>query len=192
INEGLLHGIEVINDLTYSAEALQIALDHNLTIMATSDIHGLVDWQYDIALGGHRPLTLVFATEKTPEAIKDALLNRRTVGFFHNLLVGRDAYLQPLLKACFQITRAQYLDETSVLEVEIKNNSSADMSLQNLMPYSLHAHSDLIEVPHHGSTTLQIKTRDKLDALQLHFRVLNAVTAPKTHPELKLPVKVGG
>lgn len=62
IKEGLLNGIEVVNDLTYSDEALQIALDHNLTIMGTSDIHGLVDWQYQVPEGGHRPLTLVFAT----------------------------------------------------------------------------------------------------------------------------------
>ncbi|MEM9885126.1 MAG: hypothetical protein AAF849_04475 [Bacteroidota bacterium] len=43
IQEKLLHGIEVANDVTYSQEALQIALDHDLTIMGTSDIHDLVD-----------------------------------------------------------------------------------------------------------------------------------------------------
>ncbi len=45
IADGMLHGIEVVNDLTFSVEALQIALDNNLTILGTSDIHGLVDWQ---------------------------------------------------------------------------------------------------------------------------------------------------
>ena len=58
IQEGLLHGLEVVNDLTYSDEALQIALDHNLVVIGTSDIHGLVDWQYQIPEGGHRPITL--------------------------------------------------------------------------------------------------------------------------------------
>ena len=43
IADGLLHGIEVINSSTYSAESLQIALDNDLTIIATSDIHGLID-----------------------------------------------------------------------------------------------------------------------------------------------------
>src|SRR5262245_22594890 len=71
IKEKLLHGIEVVNDLTYSDEALQIALDYNLTIIGTSDIHGLIDWQYSVPEGGHRPVTLVFAKEKSIAGIKE-------------------------------------------------------------------------------------------------------------------------
>ena len=46
LNEKLFHGIEVVNENTYSEEALEIALSNNLTIMGTSDIHGLIDWEY--------------------------------------------------------------------------------------------------------------------------------------------------
>ena len=48
IKNNLLHGIEVVNELYYSEEALQIALEHNLTIMGTSDIHGLIDWLFNV------------------------------------------------------------------------------------------------------------------------------------------------
>ena len=61
VEKGQIQGIEVVNDLTYSDEALEIALEHNLAIIGTSDIHGLVDWQYDIPGGGHRPVTIVLA-----------------------------------------------------------------------------------------------------------------------------------
>lgn len=44
IKEKLLDGIEVVNDANYSDEALKIALDNNLTIMGTSDVHKLIDW----------------------------------------------------------------------------------------------------------------------------------------------------
>ena len=64
IAEGLIEGIEIVNDSTFSNEALQLALDYNLTILGTSDIHGIVDWQYRISSGGHRPVTLVFALKK--------------------------------------------------------------------------------------------------------------------------------
>lgn len=74
IADTLLHGIEVVNDVTYSDEALQIALDYNLTLIGTSDIHGLVDWQYHVPEGGHRPVTLVFAEENNAEALKKAPL----------------------------------------------------------------------------------------------------------------------
>jgi hypothetical protein len=50
-----------VNNTTYSDDALWIALEHDLMIMVTSDIHALVDWQYDVPRGGHRPVTLVFA-----------------------------------------------------------------------------------------------------------------------------------
>ena len=76
IRDGLLQGIEVVNDTTYSDEALQIALDYNLTILGTSDIHGIVDWQYKIPDQGHRPVTLVFARERTAESIKQGLEKR--------------------------------------------------------------------------------------------------------------------
>jgi len=42
IKNGELHGIEVINSVDYSEEALALALEQNLTIMGTSDIHGLI------------------------------------------------------------------------------------------------------------------------------------------------------
>jgi len=70
IAEGLIEGIEIVNDTTFSNEALQLALDFNLTILGTSDIHGIVDWQYRIPSGGHRPVTLVFTREKTKSSKK--------------------------------------------------------------------------------------------------------------------------
>lgn len=47
IEERLLNGIEVVNETMVSEEALRIALDHGLTIMGTSDVHGLVDWEFE-------------------------------------------------------------------------------------------------------------------------------------------------
>ncbi len=86
--EGLIQGVEVYNEYTYSDEALKLALDHNLTIMGNSDVHGLVDWVFSVPQGGHRPVTLVFAKEKSAEAIKEALFAKRTAVWFDNTLVG--------------------------------------------------------------------------------------------------------
>ena len=79
IKEKLLHGVEVVNELYYSEEALEIALENDLTIMGTSDIHGLVDWLFKVpddnessngTLPGHRPITIIFSKDKSEEAIK--------------------------------------------------------------------------------------------------------------------------
>ena len=43
IEKGQLHGIEVVNGDLYSEEAFKIAIDNNLTLIGTSDVHNLID-----------------------------------------------------------------------------------------------------------------------------------------------------
>lgn len=134
IEEGLLHGIEIVDDLTYSDEALQTALDQDLTMMGTSDIHGLVDWQYKVLEGGHRPVTLVFAAEKSAEAIKDGLVNRRTVVWYNNTIAGRPEFLIPLIESSLQTKDNQFNSGSNdrrnlIYTVEFLNNSDADFFL---------------------------------------------------------------
>ena len=99
IEKGLIEGIEIVNDTTFSNEALQIALDYNLTILGTSDIHGIVDWQYRIPSGGHRPVTLVFAREKTKTSLKRSLQKGQTVVWFKKKLIGKGDFLIPLINS---------------------------------------------------------------------------------------------
>lgn len=190
IKEGLLNGIEVVNDLTYSDEALQIALDNNLTIMGTSDIHGLVDWQYKVAEGGHRPLTLVFATERTPEAIKDALFKRRTVAYFNNILIGREEWLLPLIQACLKVKKARYQGLSSIVDVEIENTSNTPFLLANEGKFTFHADSDVVIIKPHTTYKLEVKTLEQLKSFDLLFTVLNGIVAPKKHPKVTLKVAV--
>ncbi|MCB0568912.1 MAG: PHP domain-containing protein [Phaeodactylibacter sp.] len=190
IEEGLLDGIEVVNDLTYSDEALQIALDYNLTIMGTSDIHGLVDWQYGIPEGGHRPVTLAFATERSAEAIKDALLNRRTVVWYNNTLIGREAQLVPLAEASLSVAKAAYQGPSSLAVVTVRNTSDVEYVLQSRSGYTFHTSTGLVVLHPQGETELQVKTLEQLKEFDLPFTVLNAVTAPNEHPDITLHVVI--
>lgn len=190
IADSLLQGIEVVNDITYSDEALQIALDNNLTIMGTSDIHGLIDWQFKTNEGGHRPVTLVFAKERTPEAIKQALFERRTAAWFNNLLIAREREMTPLLQASITVEKASYIGPSSVAEVVLRNNSDAEFYLFNTSPYTLNEHADLVVLNPNGTTTLQLKTKETLATFNLQFDVLNCVTAPGKHPAWKAEVKL--
>lgn len=190
IAEGLLHGIEVVNDVTFSDEALQIALDNNLTIMGTSDIHGLVDWEYHVHEGGHRPVTLVFATERSADAIRQALLERRTVVYHNATLAGRPEHLQPLLQSCVTVEKAQYLGKSNILRITLRNNGDADLLLQNKSAYTFHHDAGLVDL--HGGTvaTVDVKTVNRFSAVELPFEVLNAYVAPGKHTMLTLTVTV--
>ena len=190
IREKLLDGIEVVNDQTYSDEALQIALDNNLTIMGNSDIHKLIDWDFKVAKGGHRPVTLVFAKERTAESIKDGLMNRRTVAVYKDLLIGRNEFLIPLIESSLKITSAKYIGKYNVLGVEIENLSSIDITLQNQTGYTLHNNNDIILLKSGEKTTVEVKTIERKPDVSLKFVVLSAVNAPNKHPSITLTTKV--
>ena len=188
IANGLLHGIEVANEHTYSAEALQIALDFDLAILGVSDVHGLVDWDYDVHGGGHRTATLVLAEERTAESIREALHANRTAAWKDNELIGREDVVVPLLEASLKIANVRYR-EGSVLTVTLSNRSDASFDLLSVGPQRFYDHGATIHVPPHGTVELSVTGENPSD-FELSFAVLNAIVAPETHPTLRLAVEV--
>lgn len=95
LQSGIMFGIEVVNTIVYSPEAHQWCIDKKLAMLGNSDSHDPEDFEYaDIVK--HRPMTLVFAKENTAEAIKEALLDRRTVVYSGNQLIGEEKYLREI------------------------------------------------------------------------------------------------
>ena len=182
IKEKLLDGIEVVNDQTYSDEALQIALDNNLTIMGTSDIHRLIDWDFKVPEGGHRPVTLVFAKEKNAESIKEALSNRRTVVYYKNILIGRNEFLIPLIQQSLTIKSAKYKGKTDVLEVVVENKAHTDFILKNNSGFTFHNSNNIVTVKPGDKNVIEVKTKQRLTLVKLAFEILSAVNAPDKHP----------
>jgi len=189
IENGELHGIEVINQYDYAKESLTIALEQNLTIMGTSDIHGLIDWDYT-EKGNHRPLTLVFAKEKSVASLQEALFERRTVAVYNSLLIGRHEYLVPLLKASLQVNKAEYLGATKILKVELENVSSSDLLFENTMPFNFYSKPPIFTIAAGKTETLQIKTLTVLTELNLELKALGAYTAPEEHPVIEWKISV--
>ena len=188
---GLLHGIEIANGRNYSEEAFQIALDYNLTLMGVSDVHNLIDWDYEPHKGGHRPVTLVLAKERTSESIKEALFDRRTVVWFKNSLMGRPQHLGPLLEASLSLHDASYGDG-EILNVSITNTSDADFHLRNKSKYNFYRHTSVITIGQHSTEKIMVKTGTKIGRAELDFEVLNAFTAPLQTATLKLVTGVEG
>jgi len=53
--------------------------------------------------GKYRTMTLVFAKEKSEEAIKEALFAGRTLAIFQGYIAGREDYLKSLIRASLDI-----------------------------------------------------------------------------------------
>lgn len=180
ISNDLLHGIEVVNDLTMSEEALKIAIEQGLTVMGTSDIHGLIDYQYEVAKGGHRPICLVFAKEKTEDAIKEALFAGRTVTWFNQILMGKSENMDALIGACLKVKRKGFIGDTSVLEVEFTNTSDALFHLENTSDYDFKAQGKLLTIEPQSTMIVEVVTgRGDISKDALTFNVLNAIIGYK-------------
>ncbi|MEQ8691213.1 MAG: Sb-PDE family phosphodiesterase [Pseudomonadales bacterium] len=183
---GKLHGIEIANGQDYSAEAHQIALDHDLTLIGVSDVHDLIDWDHPPTEGQHRPVTLVLATERSPAALREALFAKRTLVWFRNLLIGREAELTAMLEASISITSARYRRDDQVLELDISNQSDARFLLRNTSSMTFMHHADLIEIAPNEVTRLAVKPGAVLNEITLPFVVENALLAPEAHPTITL------
>lgn len=100
LQQGLIQGIEIVNYREYYPEAFAWALEKKLTILGNSDIHGSTFQEYGSAEGGTRPMTLVFARERSAEGVKAALIEGATAVLFEGKLYGREIWLKPLFNAC--------------------------------------------------------------------------------------------
>lgn len=189
IKMNFLHGIEIVNGDRYSEEAFQIAIDNDLTLIGTSDVHNLIEWDY-INSGGHRPVTLILADNKNEYSIKNSLRAGRTVIWFKNSLIGLKDNLLPLLNASLFISHTKYLSNSNILEVEIKNVSSVNFKLLNNSNYSFQNNDDLFEIPAHSSKILEVKTLKKIPLISLDFSVLNALVSPKDNAKINLSFKL--
>ena len=190
IEAGKLHGIEIANGQDYSAESHQIALDFDLTLVGVSDVHDLIDWDYQPANGGHRPVNLVLVKERSAEAIRQALFDGRTLVWFRNLLIAREPEMNAMLAASLAITNAAYRPGTQVLQVTIANSSDARFDLQNTGEITFMDHADRISVPPHGELTFSVKPGGIQEQIALTFSVNNALLGPRTPAAITLEADI--
>lgn len=192
ISAGQLHGVEVANGTldAYSEHAFQIAIDHNLTVLGTSDIHGLVDWTHNAGHGGHRPMTIVLASERTPEALRTALFAGRTVAWVNDDLIGHQQNVEPVVQACLTLVPRGYLPRSSVLEIDLVNPCPLAFTLNNEGERTIHNTSDLVRVERYESTRLHVRMNDERQTLALEVDVLNAHVRPREELRTTLSVAI--
>ena len=190
IETGQLHGIEIVNGDYYAEEAFRMALDYGLTPLGVSDVHNLIDWDYRPAQGEHRPVTLVFAKERSVAALREALFDGRTVVWFKDLLLGREENVLKLLRAALDIKDVRYRPGFKVVDMTMTNNSDATMRMRNLSDFTFAKHGDHFEIPAHGSIRMTARVGKLTEELLVEAEVVNALIGPKTHPRMQHRLKL--
>jgi 3',5'-nucleoside bisphosphate phosphatase len=128
IKEGKLHGIEFFNENEYYPLVMTFCLENNLAVMCNSDIHGIISEEY--ASASHRPMTLVFAKERSHDSLKEAMFARRTLAYFDNIIAGEKELAEPFFFQCISVSKPYYQNEKNIY-FEITNKTDITFSLIN-------------------------------------------------------------
>lgn len=131
LDKGILKGVEVVNG-RYNIIAHRIAEKYNLTMLGNSDAHGDIFYTYR---NSHRPMTLVFAKEKSEKAVKEALIERRTAVYIDDNIIARKLEGDAFFKASLNISNeSKVRNGEPIWIVSITNVSS--------VPYRIRIHSE--------------------------------------------------
>jgi hypothetical protein len=180
----LMHGIEVANGDTYYPEAHQWCLQKNLTMMGNSDIHGPAP-NSQTTPDKHRTMTLVFAKERTIDAIKEALRAGRTAVWYQNQLIGKKEYLEAIFKAAVQIKQPTRRHNGKAW-FEIANNSAIDIELQKTGRKG----PPTLILPANRSITVKVKVKEWQRKADLSYLATNFLIAPGEGLPVDLPLSV--
>jgi hypothetical protein len=185
LDEGMLQGIEVVNGRDYYPEAHRWAMEKKLTMLSNSDVHSPLHFDYNVESGDHRPVTLVFARERTAASLKEALLARRTVVYSGHQLVGEQEYLLPLFERSIRILNPEVkIRGKGSVSVQISNSSDIDFQLE------LDGELEEAKVPKKltlaSGRTVLLQVQGKSEKvsgtrkLAPKYRVTNLLVAPET------------
>lgn len=179
LKKNILAGVEVVNSGVYNIIAHRMAMKYNLTMLNNSDEHYDLFPRYQAT---HRPMTLVFAKDKTAEGIKEALMARRTALYLDDFIIARQAEAELFFKAAVTMT-AQRKNRKGepIIEVSLLNNSDIPFKVTAKANFDIERYpgGQLVLEPQ-KTTTVILKAIWKYPAeTPLLLEVSNIITAPQ-------------
>ncbi|MBE0677105.1 MAG: hypothetical protein IH591_20800 [Bacteroidales bacterium] len=130
LKKGWLHGIEFYNDVEYYPLVLEICREYNLAIIGNSDVHGLISEEFPAATCSHRPMTLVFAEERSHDSLREAMFRGETIVWFNNMIAGKESLLREFFDRSITIAKPFHENDKSSF-IEITNHTDIPYILVN-------------------------------------------------------------
>lgn len=128
--EGLIDGVEIVNNQTFYPHMVRRCIDEKLTMFANTDIHS-ISYAFTSAPSNiYRTMTLVFAKELTEEAVKEALLKRQTLGYLNGYVIGEIKLLSDFLNESIDCRVVGEDKEKGTRKYLLINNSSIPYQLR--------------------------------------------------------------
>jgi len=130
IKKGWIHGIEFFNESEYYPLVFTFCEQNNIALIGNSDVHGIISEMYTEPEYTHRPMTLVFAKERSHDSLKEAMFAGRTMVYFRDILVAKEEYALPFFDQCITVGKPYHQDDKNIY-FEVSNNSDVPFFLVN-------------------------------------------------------------
>ena len=179
LEQGMMHGIEVVNGGSqgYSAEAHRWALEKKLTLIGNSDIHAPMPY---LAPGKHRVMTLVFAKERSAEAIREALIERRTAIYYEDYIIGEEKYLKELFENALE-WKIDKTDDGALVTVKNKSDLIFRLKKADSDPRLIYFRNTTlmpVTIAPNGERSFTVNMRDGIKSGDVNFMVENFWVEP--------------
>jgi hypothetical protein len=173
--KGYIHGIEFFNETEYYPNILEWCSEMKLAVIASSDEHEIISERHiDVT----RPMTILFARERTAESVKEALMDARSLAYFNNTLAGPERLLLSFFENAVSVGEP-YHENERYRWVEITNSCDVPFTLADgpggvATDISLEANSiTILRIP---------KDTDP----ELRYRVVNMLTGYEEYLQVTL------
>jgi hypothetical protein len=184
--KGWMNGIEVFNEKEWYPEAIRWALEKDIAITGNSDIHDVYARYYNTEKYPIRPVTLVFAKERTEESLKEAMFAHRTAALFFNKLVGKEEFVKPIVMQSIKIYPS-HLYQDGYAYFSVRNLSDIEFTFVKSASDKSEL-PDRIVLPRQATIVLRAK-QPKGEAVNYSYRLENVLTGVEQYFDYKFSVK---
>ncbi|MBO4671644.1 MAG: PHP domain-containing protein [Bacteroidales bacterium] len=188
LDAGLFQGIEIYNAyIGYDADAFHWAIEKNLTITTGTDCHKPMFQMVDYEKGAYRPMTVVFAKERSLDGIREAVDNHRTVAVCDGCVYGREELVRQLFDACLKVSNIKYSEKK--VSFTITNLSTIPIELVKAPGSENLTYPRQIHINEEEVTGVSINGADSrkpigMAEFDVHFKVINWLTDADTPLEV--------
>lgn len=175
---GLIDGVEVVNGSTFYPHIVKRCIDEKLAMFANTDIHGASTYAR-MSPTVFRTMTLVLSKELTEEAVKEAILKRRTMAYVGGHVIGEEKWLVELFNESVECHMVQENKEKETRKYQLTNHSS--------IPYTLRKGKKTYLLAPLKSVFITLgKDENGKKYLEPEFRVDNMWHVDYQHPTIKV------
>ena len=195
LKNNMLNGIEVVNERDYYPEVFQWCLDKNLTILCNTDVHDPVQMFWEIHDHDFRPVTLVFAKEKTEASIKEALFAGRTAAYATNSLFGKEQFVRQIFNKSVSINKTDLvINGKRSVNIMFKNDSDIDYKLVSKNKFEELSFNDEITLYANKTVILSLRgtsnEKSDIQKFELLFEVQNIKINSEENLMVSFPLNI--